>query len=168
MSMALLDRMLELERKIEEDIAGPRRCSVMGIFATEDDRPTAPFNYTIGLSDLGWPELIMAGVDNRVAAQIINTIVERCLADGAPKVGQVMHQVIADYPVRFKAISDQQRDDYLCWAINRQQRVGRAEPRALQVEFPDEAGRWPDDPECDPKVQFIQSLPTDEQKEQVQ
>jgi hypothetical protein len=137
-----LERIKALEEKIERDIASPSKCSIMGVFPIEGQSPPFPFNYTIGLSDMGWPELIMAGLDNRIAARLINEIIERCVETTPP---------------------EEQRDKYMCWAVDRQKRIGRAEPDALQVIFPDDEGRWPDDPECDAKVQYILSLPVEEQ-----
>jgi hypothetical protein len=157
-----LERIKALEEKIERDIASPSKCSIMGVFPIEGQSPPFPFNYTIGLSDMGWPELIMAGLDNRIAARLINEIIERCVETTPPVAGREFLK-IANTPLRLRAISEEQRDKYMCWAVDRQKRIGRAEPDALQVIFPDDEGRWPDDPECDAKVQYILSLPVEEQ-----
>jgi hypothetical protein len=161
-----------LVQRIEEDIAGPRKCSLMSVLAStegDDAQAHVPFTYTIGLSDLGWPELIIAGVAGQNAGQILNAIVDQCLESfGAPVEGVRMNRVVQDFPVRFQSISDAQRDEYMRWAVARQERVNGPPPRALQVVFPDPVGLWPDDPECEAKTVFVQQLPTKEQLERVQ
>jgi hypothetical protein len=67
-----------------------------------------------------------------------------------------------------KPISDEQRDYYMRCALGRQERVAGPEPQALQVIYPDIERRWPWDPECDPKVAFLQSLPLEEERETIQ
>jgi hypothetical protein len=164
------DRFLMLLEKIEQDIAGERKCSLMSVFPTDGDAPDfVPFTYTIGLTDMGWPELIIAGLPGHVAGSILNRVVDQCLEKfGEPVAGVVDLDEVANYPVRFQSISDAQRDEYMKWAVARQERVHGPEPRALQVVFPDPDGRWPDDPECEAKTAFVQQLPTEEQKEHVQ
>jgi hypothetical protein len=150
--------------KIEKDIAGPLKCGVIGVFGED----SAPFNYTVGLSDLGWPELIISGLDLKVGVTLLNNVVRRCLEDlGAPIEGIVVKKA-ANFPLRLQSISDEQRDQYMTISVKRQTELTGSPPRALQVVYPDPEGRYPDDPECEAKTSFLQQLPTDEQKERVQ
>ncbi len=42
----------------------------IGIFPTEDD-PGCPFNYSVGFTELGQPEVIIYGISNEQAHQIL-------------------------------------------------------------------------------------------------
>ena len=163
-------RVLLLNDKIEIDIAGDRKCALMSVCRAtdDDDQNFLPFTYTIGLTDIGWPELIIAGLGGVTAGTILNAVVTRCLTDLGPPIAGVEIKKIANYPVRLQSISDEQRDEYLRWSVARQERVGGPEPQVLQVVFPDPNGKWPDDPKCEAKTAFVQQLPTDEQLERVQ
>lgn len=161
-----------LTEKIELDIAGPKHCSLMSVFhplaGDDEDANFVPFTYTIGLTDMGWPELIIAGLQSITAGRLLNDLVKKCMDDlGPPVAGLEVHKV-ANFPLRFQTISDAQRDQYLAWAVGRQERVGGPEPQVLQVIYPDINGKWPDDPQCEAKTAFLQQLPTDEQMERVQ
>lgn len=148
---------------VEENIRSPAKCAVVGVF---DANP--PFSYTVGLTDQGWPEFILPGLNPKTATGVINDAVKRLSEIGPPIEGMILDQVVRDYPVRLRPISDEQRDEYMRVAMARQVRVHGPEPRALQIVYPDAEGRWPDDPKCDPKVVFAQQLPTEEERESVQ
>lgn len=54
----------------------------------EDDR--RPYAYTIGLHQLGLPELLVTGVTSDRALALLDYFIEEVIADGAPKPGDLI------------------------------------------------------------------------------
>jgi hypothetical protein len=148
---------------LEKAIAGSHKCAVLGIF---DANP--PFGYSVGLTDQGWPELIIAGLQAGAACTIINNMVTYFGEHGVPDPYVHIDKIVHDFPVRLQPVSDEVLDEYMHQAVQRQIRAGGQSPWGMQIVYPDPEGRWPDDPECEAKTVHAQMLVTDEQRESVQ
>jgi hypothetical protein len=145
------------ERKILDDIdrigwhitcVGP---------AADSDEPEEWFAYTVGLSkSFGWPELICFGLDLQVMADLLNHAVDECQARGvSPSAGLVLNNVINGFPAKLEN-PQPMADEY----VNSARWLARHEGLSLsvlQLVWPDKAGRFPDEPECSPKVVQMQT-----------
>lgn len=105
--------------------------------------PTSPgFNYTIGLTEAGLPELLISGLDLRIGCGLLNLVARRH-AGAELKPGDVVDDILADglkLRVREATIGDhiQQALNYYNDPHNRHGRV-----RLLQLVWPDENGAYP-------------------------
>lgn len=114
---------------------------VQGVFSTPDD-PEPSFAYTIGLTEAGLPELLIAGnIKHAVMAQLLNSAGSLHVKNEI-KPGDVLDE-IASMPLRVRAVKDtlplQQAHNY----YRDPQRV-RGVVSALQLVWPDKAGAYPD------------------------
>ena len=144
----------------EELIKSDYKCAVIGV----GDGTFPPFTYTVGLTDMGWPELIVAGINPQIGTLLINRIVAHYLeigvvpADGVELSGDTLDFT---YPTRLKQRNDAV-NTHMFQAVYRQERVEGPAPTALQIIFPDEDGRFPSDPGVDEKTVRVQLLQSDE------
>jgi hypothetical protein len=104
----------------------------------EDDR--RPFAYTIGLHDLGLPELMLTGLSSRSAYRVLNSIAHT-MVDDDTVFAPGSH---IDYQDEFllEVVEVEHPDVYLAFAI----RLGGPELRALQLVWTDSRGRFPWEP----------------------
>lgn len=100
----------------------------------EDDR--RPYAYTIGLHQLGLPELLVTGVTSDRALALLDYFIEEVIADGAPKPGDLI--VLCDNAM-IEAVHVDHPDAHLDLAV---QLFGPT-LRALQLVWTDACGRWP-------------------------
>jgi hypothetical protein len=105
-----------------------------------------PYAYTVGLRHTyGHPELVLVG-RWQYAHGILGAAVE-LVGEGARLApGDESDDVVEGYPVRFGAVSDEQRAELLTYA---EWLYGGRPFAALQLILPDGAGRMPDDPGYD-------------------
>lgn len=96
-----------------------------------------PFAYTVGLHQLGLPELLITGLPAGAAARVLNCIAHMIIDDGTDVV-PAMH---IDYQNRFllEVVEVEHPDVHLRSAI----RLFGPEVRALQLVWADAQGRWP-------------------------
>lgn len=99
-----------------------------------------PFAYTVGLHDLGLPELLMTGLPADVATRVLNSIAHMSVGDGTV-LAPAMH---IDYQDRFliEVVEVEHPDAHLKFAI----KLFGPQVRALQLVWADDRGRWPWDP----------------------
>ena len=120
------------------------------------------FGYTVGLERFhGWPELILFGLEARLTSALLNNAVEELRRKGRAPVAGMMLDQVADGAV-FKLIEQPALDDdTLAMALwHREHRGEEGPPRALQVAWPDEQGRFPDEADCDAATRAVQ-MPRD-------
>ena len=105
-----------------------------------------PYAYTVGLQHTyGHPEIVLVGRWQH-AHGILGAAVE-LVAEGARLApGDESDEVLEGYPVRFGAVSAEQRLELLTYA---EWLYGGREFAAVQLVLPDRAGRMPDDPGYD-------------------
>lgn len=140
---------LAVDQKVADDIK-EYGLSVLGIFPTgEEDEPTSAFNYTVGMTDLGQPEVIVVGADLRTGQYICNEIHRRVKDEGlelAP--GVVLDRIVGGgYQLVVCAVNDEHEANMA--------RSFFVDPQFVQVVFPDQQGNLPWDAgyTLDPRVQ---------------
>lgn len=101
----------------------------------EDER--RPFAYTIGLHDLGLPELLVTGLRPQPSARLLNSIARQIVDDGAP-LHPAMH---IDYQSEFllEVVEVDHPDVHLKHAVA----LCGANIRAFQLVWTDDRRRWP-------------------------
>lgn len=101
----------------------------------EDDR--APFAYTIGLHDVGLPELLMTGLAPLPTHRLLNSLAHAMVDDGTV-YAPGMH---IDYQDEFllEVVEVEHPDAHLNFAIA----LCGPDVRALQLVWADSRGRWP-------------------------
>lgn len=99
-----------------------------------------PFAYTVGLHDLGLPELLITGLSAEVATRVLNSIAHMIVDDGTA-VLPAMH---IDYQDRFliEVIEVEHPDVHLKYAVA----LYGPQVRALQLVWADDRDRWPWEP----------------------
>lgn len=133
-----------------------QRCglSIISVFP-ETDAPG--FTYTIGLSDLGYPEMILVGVEPNQAATVLNHLAASYyLADLVPKAGDMIHGMLTeDAHIRVGSVDQRWcTENYLIQASERQKGLGRRPITAVQILFPDRHKTLPDQPEFSDEAAF--------------
>jgi hypothetical protein len=125
---------------------------------TESDDPAEWFTYTIGLpKSHGWPELICFGMDSGVAHAVLGNAIAECEAKNIPPApGLELADVLIGSNVLLVDGSEIPEEYFLSAAwYARHAELGNP-PRLLQLFWPDDAGRFPDDRECAPEVRELQ------------
>jgi len=112
---------------------------------------TIQMTYSIGITEtLNKPELIIFGIPTKHAQTFINMYMQM-LRDGKEfKAGVEYPDFASGFMTRLKEISRDSYMDHLCQAyeFNIQ---NNNDIKAMQFIFPDKEGKWPEDPEVDPK-----------------
>lgn len=134
--------------KLESHIAAVGH-GVIGTGIEIDGRRVST-SYTVGLSDNGLPELVVFGIPAEIAKQILNRAADRLRAGKLQR--NVPLDQIATLPLVFKDVPASLASDYVHVA-NR--RAGREVP-AIQMVWPDSAGKFPWDESFDAAMKGIQ------------
>ena len=121
---------------------------VWQIFISEGDTPDSlPFVYTIGNHEWGLPELLLIGSNEDWAADLLNALGKK----QRTRRSAFQHGELVDlggtFPVRVIDTSAVGREEY---AVQAGVYYGTDEFKVSQVLLCDRAGRFPDDPACDP------------------
>jgi len=103
-------------------------------FIEDEDRP---FAYTVGLTDLGLPELLITGLPPRTSKRLLNSIAHDMVDDGTI-LRPAMH---IDYQSEFllEVVDVDHPDVHLRFAVA----ICGPEVRALQLVWTDDFRRWP-------------------------
>jgi hypothetical protein len=121
----------------EEDIDGLRasvREHGWAIKYVEDDR--RPYAYTMGLHELGLPELLVTGVTTERALALLDYFIEEAIDKGAPRPGD---RIALSDTACIEAVHVDQPDVQLGLAV----RLFGSKLRAVQLVWTDMRGRWP-------------------------
>lgn len=114
-------------------------------------RNGSPFNYSIGMTEKGLPELLVIGLPPEIGHAIIREAIDH-MKDHAPADGEIDNE-IANLPSVYREVpADQAAKHYTCWVENYYRRPGRV----MQIVWPDKAGKFPWEKECDPRMARIQ------------
>ncbi len=106
----------------------------------------APFAYTIGLSRLGSPELIIVGIDIPVAGRILTKVATLVRNGTRIDQGLLPGILLGDYVLDMREMSALHHDAYLGRLPWFHEHFGTGPLRVLQAVWPDDLGRYPDDP----------------------
>lgn len=117
------------------------------------------FVYTVGLHEAGHPEIIEFGLPYKVAGPILNDLAAQIRAGKVFWPYLEYLEVVADYPVIFIPVDDS--SEHLTLANAFYGRPGAGPIPALQMVFPDMAGRfpWEEDYDLDPRTQPLLGQP---------
>jgi hypothetical protein len=139
--------MLDIERFLESP-----GWAVIGVFSDRGNNVPG-FSYTVGLTARGLPELITLGLPSDAAHHILNDAARRLLAGNRFEPGQRLHE-IANMPLTVRVVddTDARRTGY---AAFRRYPEGC---RFLQLVWPDRAGLFPGDPDCEPRFVDMQDI----------
>jgi hypothetical protein len=143
---------------MEEEIAEVIR--EHGWFAASISDHEPPFLYSIGLMQTcGHPEFIVFGLDSDAAHALFCNLID-CIRTGQ-SFAQAGAQTLAiggsDHRVGFRAVHPTQHPLYLGFAMGHCWHIGRmGELQAVQVFWPDSAGKFPFEVGCDLDVFRLQ------------
>jgi len=131
------------DAEAEEDIDGLRasvREHGWAIKYVEDER--RPYAYTMGLHELGLPELLVTGVTRERALALLDYFIDEAIDKGAPRPGD---RIALSDTACIEAVHVDQPDVHLGLAV----RLFGAKLRAVQLVWTDMYGRWPWDKQFD-------------------
>jgi hypothetical protein len=121
----------------EDDLDGLRaavRDHVWAVKCVEDDR--RPYAYTIGLHELGLPELLATGVSTERALALFDYFAPEAILNGTPAPGDRI--VLAEDAI-IEAVEVDHPDAHMELAV----RLFGPKLRAVQLVWTDGRGRWP-------------------------
>lgn len=107
--------------------------------------------YTVGLSKVGLPELVIFGVGMRPATMILNTAVEM-LSQGKIQPDVPVSE-IANLPSVFKEVKPEVAGEFLNFA----RIFANKDPKTLQLVIPDPMGKFPWDEDFDVNFMMMQA-----------
>lgn len=115
-------------------------------YAVQSVMDNPSMSYTVGLTDLCLPELVMVGVPIPSMQAIINEAVARMQSTQPFAPGQLQSE-LANLPLRIDAVHISQVLGRLYMLIGYEKRRQRqvTELKVLQLVWPDQDGRYPDD-----------------------
>lgn len=111
--------------------------TVIFVFAGESDEDSAPFAYTVGLTEKGHPEMIVFGMPHTTAHRLISLAVEQLLEDKLV-IGEPVSE-IATCDMIFQHVEPSRAADYIYQANDRAKR----DLPAIQMVWPDRNGKFP-------------------------
>lgn len=107
-----------------------------------------PFHsYTVGLSDVGWPELVVVGLEEGQARTVINSVVASLRSrERRPVAGMVLDDAV-NVPLALHAVDPLRGPTWTRVAADHHARSGFATTgyAVLQILWPDVDGRFPTD-----------------------
>lgn len=98
----------------------------------------APFTYTLGLTALGFPEVVTVGLPPETSQMVLAPVVDRVKAGEQFTNGQRLDDVLRGFPVMMLEVTDTSELRVAHVLAGPDRAV-----RAWQVVFPDAAGLWP-------------------------
>lgn len=122
----------------------------------EPDVP--PYAYTVGLTETyGCPELLIFGVNDRVALPVFNSVIDRIKAGERFTDGTILEEVL-NFPCAIRAVGATTAGEYALNAISRYESASIS-PSFQQIVYPDEAGLLPWDNGYSEQMRRIQAEP---------
>jgi Domain of unknown function (DUF4262) len=129
-----------------------RGCHILGV----DAHP--PFSFSIGLAlNYGQPEIIIVGIASNQAAQMINIVRDEAAKGKIYADGEISPDILVNGHVCFVEVPLRRYDEYLGTAIWFYRKSPRPFP-CLQMVWPDRAGLFPWDAECNPAFKRDQPI----------
>lgn len=155
-------------RNVELDAVNRRNLEAIDTFGwalvmvgpTRNER-FAPFAYTIGLSRLDSPEVIIIGIDPSPAGRILNDIGTIALNGKRIDVGPLPGILGGDYSLDLREMGALHYDEYLGRLLWFHEHFGAGRLRVLQAVWPDKLGRYADDPGLtdEERARFVEDQP---------
>lgn len=138
-----------MQRLVDE-----RGFAIQHVLAQGEPLAMPAHSYTVGLRDLGHPELATVALPPPVAELVLGDIARRVCAGATLMPGDVLDDVLAG-GMRLRA-------DEATPAHRRElhaARIGEDVPAALRITWADPAGILPGEPGCDPAYAAAQDVP---------
>jgi hypothetical protein len=123
--------------------------AIQGVFPGDD---TPGFTYTVGMAAHGLPDVIVFGLPMDIAHPFLNQVCLRMKEEGPLPLDTNLDDVANGLPTQFVAVPREEADKYM-FATRRR----HADYTAIQMVWPDAKGKFPWDPEFDPR--FIDQQP---------
>jgi hypothetical protein len=138
------------EQRIVDDIARVG-WHVLGVLAGENQ---PPFAYSIGMMPtLGHPEIVLFGLDHKLAATIINIMGKEIRGGRFFREPGLYEGLIERFACKIRPVSKSSHKSYLGYALWHEHHIGQAgKLEAVQLLWPDKTGLFPDEPGCDPGI----------------
>lgn len=114
------------------------------------------FATTVGLTLQGLPEVIIFALPPQVFTTVLSAIARKMIGKTIDAVPGTVLEDIASSPMRF-AMIEQEHGDYFGTVCRRWAVAKGLQPRYLLAVFADEAGHFPDEARCDPRVAAVQN-----------
>jgi hypothetical protein len=147
----------EIEQQIVDGVAANGWYAVTYVPGPGD--PEDWFTYTVGLTKTaGWPEIICFGLDQERTVGMLHDAILECWERSAqPYDGMILTKVVQGRSARLRS-RDGLPAPYFAMADWYSAHSGTpAVPERMQLMWPDPEGRFPDDPDCDPRVRDLQT-----------
>ena len=146
----MTDKTAALVQQVRDTIDHGPGWTVIAVFGTERDPDAVPFAYTVGLTAHDHPELVITGLPAEVAHWLLNDLAGRVHHDGQRlQDGQVLDDVIQGYQARLRAgVASEDLHPGMVRAVY----GAFAGSVLLQLLWPDNRGRFPDQPGYDPRM----------------
>lgn len=126
-----------------------------GVFPTPESSLPTFFSYTTGMLDHGHPELVVFGLDPKVANQLVAAMYENYILEGHIFEDGEEIEDLANFPLRFRSAPSNHPDYPL--GIGRYV-YQRDDFPVLQIVLPDAKGLWPWEDNCDRSMAISQQL----------
>lgn len=126
---------MNLHEKYAADI---ERC---GFTAIGVPSPQGTFYYSIGLTDLGHPEILISGLAPTNCHGLLWEVVRKIKAGGKFAAGQV-DETIGNFPVAFRYLPESAAQEFCCQALFYYEDQGKT-PTFLQMVIADQHGVLP-------------------------
>jgi hypothetical protein len=126
--------------------------------AVEGTEREPAFAYTIGLcAHLDHPELVVVGLGGKEGYSLLSDMVTEIRAGRTYRAEETCRDLIQGYPVMLLPVHRTQVLCRLGYALAYYRRASKPHLlRALQLLWPDRAGKLPNDPSCEPAVVRLQ------------
>ena len=143
------------QQKLIDDIAAH---GVAVVLIEPHDGRDEHIGYTVGLQrNAGWPELVIFGLEAPLMNMMLNGAVLQMQGDKlAPTPGLLLDKVVEGASLKLIEQPGIEADTLAMAGWFKQHRDYDYPLRWLQLAWPDEAGRFPDDPDCDPDTRVVQ------------
>lgn len=130
---------------------------IQGVISTKKTPLPANYFYTVGLSDMDLPEVLVFGLPPNLAGYFLN-IIGFLMQDGRLKLEDgLINNELGNLPFRFKHLNESESANPCFQAYEYGRTIGKP-VEVFMMELPDAKGRFPDDPQCDQQMKSIQNL----------
>lgn len=151
-----LDTSGPIARQLDLRIEAQIRSQGYGLVSIDSDGQTPPFCYTSGLSRQGVPDLIVFGLKQTLASQLITAAVSRHVP-AWPYSRLALEDVLGNYQFEMRPVEmERAHGQFMLHAARHDQRSARQSVGAVQIFWPDSLGALPFDPDCEPRTVRVQ------------
>lgn len=109
------------------------------------DDPDRTYTYTVGLNDVGWPELICMTLGPDSSYMILNEVVRKLRSSERMPVDQMIVTEALNFPIHLISAPNDPQSERFTMARERAIRIGKSPESVtgLQAVWPDPDGKYP-------------------------